>query len=156
MRLSTTAPSISHGHNKYQTCHLRQQNFTAGDLIGPSPMRRGGSCVCTCSESVLTFQVAIDGHIGNASSWQPAAVTLDGSRPTIVEDVCSTGAKLHGRNLPAEGEALIIRVGDVELLASVAWRKRDDCGITFEQPLDPAGVRQLKNEGQLGRVYGIV
>jgi hypothetical protein len=85
-----------------------------------------------------------------------AAVTLQGSQPVVVEDVGSTGAKLRGRGLPATGQEMIIKIGNMDVLASVAWSKRDECGITFDAPLDPASVTQLKAEGQLGRVMGIV
>jgi hypothetical protein len=51
---------------------------------------------------------------------------------------------------------MIIKIGNMDVLASVAWSKRDECGITFDAPLDPASVTQLKAEGQLGRVMGIV
>lgn len=85
-----------------------------------------------------------------------SAVTLVGSSSIVVKDLCSTGAKLCGRNLPADGGAVLIKVGDLDVLASVAWRKGDECGITFSPSLDHASVEHLKKEGQLGRILGII
>lgn len=89
-------------------------------------------------------------------SLAAAAVALHGSRSVIVEDVCSTGARLRGRNLPSSGAQLVIRVGDSDLMASVAWAANDECGVTFDAPLDPKGVQKLKDDGQFGRVFGLV
>jgi hypothetical protein len=85
-----------------------------------------------------------------------AAVTLDKTRSVVVEDVCSSGARLRGRDLPASGQELLVKVGPVDVLASVAWSERDECGITFDPPLQASGVKQLKDEGRLGRVLGVL
>lgn len=108
------------------------------------------------------FGKRIDGLGGNRRAKRErvllaaAAVTLQGSHSVVVEDIGSTGAKLRGRGLPTTGQAMTIKVGNMDVFASVAWSKRDECGITFEPPLNPASVTQLKAEGQLGRVMGIV
>jgi len=85
-----------------------------------------------------------------------AAVMLDRSRSVVVEDVCSSGARLRGRDLPEDGQELLVKVGSIDVMASVAWSGQDVCGITFDPPLQPAGVKQLKDEGRLGRVLGIL
>jgi hypothetical protein len=79
-----------------------------------------------------------------------AAVTLSGSRSIVVDDVCSTGARLQGRGLPADGEQLLVKVGATDTMASVAWSGREECGITFDPPLDATGVQRLRDEGSLG------
>jgi len=84
-----------------------------------------------------------------------AALTLEKARSVVVEDLCSSGAKLRGRDLPKDGDELLVKVGLVEILAHVAWSARDECGIRFEQALDPGCVEQFKNEGRLGHVMGI-
>jgi hypothetical protein len=84
------------------------------------------------------------------------AVMLDRSRSVVVEDVCSSGARLRGRDLPEQGQQLLLKVGPVDFLASVAWVRTEECGITFTPPLEPTGVIQLKEEGKLGRVLGII
>jgi hypothetical protein len=77
-----------------------------------------------------------------------SAVTLGGSQSVIVEDVCSTGARLRGRNLPVGGKQLMIKVGGMNILAEVAWSGSEECGITFDAPLDQDGVQTLKHEGR--------
>lgn len=84
-----------------------------------------------------------------------SALTLGGSQSVIVEDVCATGARLRGRNLPPNGRQLVIRVGAVDVLASVAWRASEECGITFDTPLDQEGVDSLRFEGRFRTVLGV-
>jgi hypothetical protein len=83
-----------------------------------------------------------------------AAVTLDRCHSVTLDDVCSTGARLSGRDLPGDGRDVLIRVGELELMASVAWSKRNACGITFENGLESSAVERLKHEGALTRVLG--
>ena len=85
-----------------------------------------------------------------------AAVTLDRICSVVVEDVCSSGARLRGRDLPSDGHELVVKVGPVDVMASVVWSRHEECGFTFDHPLEPAGVKQLKEEGRLGRVLGIL
>lgn len=85
-----------------------------------------------------------------------SAMLMEGSRSIVVDDVCSTGARLRGRDLPATGADMIVRIGGLDILATVAWREEQQCGITFEAPLDHNGVQQLKEAGSIGHVLGVV
>jgi len=85
-----------------------------------------------------------------------SATTMESTRSVIFDDVCSTGARLRGRDLPEEGADVIVRVGGADILASVAWKAKEQCGITFEDTLDESGVQQLKEAGSVGRVLGLV
>lgn len=85
-----------------------------------------------------------------------AAVSIGRSRSVIVQDVCSSGARLQGRDLPQTGKELIVKVGSVDAMASVAWSDGAECGITFDPPLDGNGVRAIKDEGRLGHVLGVI
>jgi hypothetical protein len=85
-----------------------------------------------------------------------SAVMLDRAQAIIVEEVCSQGAKLRGRNLPQHGEELLVKIGAMEVFGSVAWSCGDSCGISFDEPLDQQTVRHMKVEGRLGGVVAIV
>ena len=85
-----------------------------------------------------------------------SAMLMEGSRSIIVDDVCASGARLRGRDLPETGSEMIVRVGGLDILGSVAWQEKEQCGITFDSPLDPMGVQQLKDAGSLGHVLGLV
>jgi len=74
----------------------------------------------------------------------------------IIEDLCSTGAKLRGRNLPVSGKNMRIAVGSMTLNAAVAWNGSEQCGVTFDTPLDEMAVRQLLHEGRWGHVLSII
>ena len=51
---------------------------------------------------------------------------------------------------------MIVRIGGLDILSTVAWREEQQCGITFEAPLDHNGVQQLKEAGSIGHVLGVV
>ena len=85
-----------------------------------------------------------------------SAVTMAGSQSVIVENVCSSGARLRGRNLPDRGKELIIKVGNMDVFANVTWRAEEECGIAFDPPLEQADVIHLKREGRWGMAIGIV
>jgi hypothetical protein len=85
-----------------------------------------------------------------------SAVTDGRSQSAILEDVCSTGAKLRCGELPNVGQHLCVKIGSAEFRASVAWVKTEVCGIAFETPIDQDGVRQIKVEGRSGAKFGIV
>ncbi len=84
-----------------------------------------------------------------------AAITIENCRSVIVEDVCPSGAKLRGRNLPGIGASMLIKTGTMDVLASVAWVEQDSCGVTFEFILGDDDVTLLKKEGHWANLMGI-
>lgn len=107
------------------------------------------------------FGKRIDGPGGRRrSSREPvvlaaSAVTLDAARAVVVTDVSPSGAKLEGRDLPAEGTSVLFSVGNTQLLANVVWSGRNECGIGFETPISSDVSDHLKREGCWARVMGI-
>ncbi len=85
-----------------------------------------------------------------------SATTLGGSRSVAISDLGLHGAKLSGRSLPQDGRQILLKVGEIEVMGEVAWSGEHDCGMTFDEPLDTAGIAALKDEGRLGIVYTIV
>ena len=77
------------------------------------------------------------------------------SRSVIVTDVSPTGAKLQGRELPGAGANVLVTVGEMELFASVAWTRFNECGITFEAQLSDEVMDHLKAEGRWAKVVGL-
>lgn len=61
-----------------------------------------------------------------------SAVSFDGSRSVLIEDICMTGARLRGRCLPEPGTGILVRVGNRSLFGSVAWAAGDHRGVAFE------------------------
>lgn len=60
-----------------------------------------------------------------------SASSMDGSSCIIIEDLCLTGAKVLGRDLPVEGSEILVRSGDRAVLGRVAWAREDRRGIVF-------------------------
>jgi len=55
----------------------------------------------------------------------------DSARGLIIEDICLTGARVMGRDLPREGTEILIRRGDQALLGEIVWAAADRRGIVF-------------------------
>jgi hypothetical protein len=81
---------------------------------------------------------------------------MNGRQSVLVENVCSSGARLRARAVPNQGKELMIRVGSLNLLSRVAWSGDRKCGITFDAPLNQLDVITLKKEGRWGTVMGVV
>lgn len=67
-----------------------------------------------------------------------SAVTLNGSKSVIVEDICPTGARLVGRNLPEAGDEILLRTNNLAVLGRIAWAKQDERGIIFYESGAPS------------------
>ena len=61
-------------------------------------------------------------------------VTQAQSVDVMLIDMSSTGAKLHGSQLPAEGQAVLVRIGPLTASGTVAWREGGLCGVRFDTP----------------------
>lgn len=84
-----------------------------------------------------------------------SALSLESSAAVVVTDVSGKGAKLLGKELPSRGANVLISVGDVEFFAKVAWTARDECGVTFETPLDSRLISRIKRDGRWTKVMGV-
>ena len=62
-----------------------------------------------------------------------SAITLDGAKSVIVEDLCSRGAKIVGRVLPGAGKEILLRTTYKMVLGRIAWAKDDFRGVMFEE-----------------------
>ena len=81
-----------------------------------------------------------------------SALGFQRSMAVLVPDLSEVGAKLRGRALPEQGERLLINFGETGLFATVAWCRRDECGIIFDQPIDARGVKRLQIEADWAKV----
>ena len=61
-----------------------------------------------------------------------SAMTMEGSKSVIVEDLCLKGARLVGRDLPPPGKEILLRTNDNAILGRVAWAEHDRRGVVFE------------------------
>jgi hypothetical protein len=82
----------------------------------------------------------------------PASLkALDCSGGVTLIDVSSTGAKLRGAPLPGDGDDLWITVGPMKVFATVIWKQTKECGVTFDVPLTPLQIHQLRGQGDHAR-----
>jgi hypothetical protein len=103
----------------------------------------------------------MDGLSGRRAAGRQAVIlaasarSIDRSRSVVITDVSPRGAKLLGRDFPAAGAEVMVSAGAIDLFATIAWRKNDECGVTFDEPIAEALVAQLKDEGRWARVMGV-
>jgi hypothetical protein len=57
------------------------------------------------------------------------------SRSVDLIDLSTTGAKLRGRDLPPEGQEVLIRLGDFEAFGVIIWQGDHHCGLRFDVAL---------------------
>lgn len=70
--------------------------------------------------------------------------TVTKSHPAVLVDISATGARLRTTDLPQVGEELMVTVESIRAFGCVAWLRGDQFGISFDDPLDPADVLQLR------------
>ena len=67
-----------------------------------------------------------------------SAVTMNGAKSVIVEDLCPKGARLIGRDLPEPGKEVLLRTSDLAVLGRIAWARRDERGLVFDETGGPS------------------
>jgi hypothetical protein len=86
----------------------------------------------------------------------PAALlTLHHSQSVVIADISSSGAALLGRNLPSEFEDVWLKVGTVDVLGTVVWRKGRFCGLTFDAPLSDRQLNYIRREASAIMLGGV-
>lgn len=60
------------------------------------------------------------------------AVFDDWSTSVLVQDLSLTGARLRGRDLPADSRILTLSIGDRSLTAEIRWAANDQRGVAFD------------------------
>ena len=81
-----------------------------------------------------------------------SAVSVQGSKSIVVEDLSLDGARVRGRDLPAAGKQVLIWMEGLDVLGSVAWSKFDESGIVFDRTLDASELTCLE-ERAVGTVF---
>ena len=81
-----------------------------------------------------------------------SAVSVQGSKSVVVEDVSVDGAKLRGRNLPKVGKQVLIWMEGLDVLGSVAWSKFGEGGVVFDTRLDARDLTCLEEQA-VGTVF---
>jgi hypothetical protein len=70
-------------------------------------------------------------------------------------DISCTGIRVRGRELPAEGEDLQIKIESVRAFGTVMWVDGQQCGVAFECPLMPFEVDSLRRQASLPSFAGL-
>ncbi len=77
-----------------------------------------------------------------------ALMTLSNSHTVTLVNISSTGARLRGDNLPTRDKDVWLKIGPLDILATVVWRASDLCGVTFDTTLPDHYWSYIRREGK--------
>jgi hypothetical protein len=83
-----------------------------------------------------------------------SAMAITRSRSVVISDLSSHGARLGGRDLPHNGDEVLMVVGSVDAMATVVWQSADKCGVRFDEPLGEPSIVQMKRDAAWAEVTG--
>lgn len=83
-----------------------------------------------------------------------SALAVTRSRSIVVQDISESGAALAGRDLPPAGDDVLMVVGPFDAMARVIWQTADQCGIRFDEPIEPDLLAQMKRQASWESVCG--
>ena len=81
-----------------------------------------------------------------------SALAIARSRSVVVNDLSLEGAQLAGRDLPPEGDDVLIVVGSLDAMATVVWRNGDQCGVRFDEAIADETIAQMRREGDWSKI----
>lgn len=81
-----------------------------------------------------------------------SAVTIQGSKSVVVENLSAGGAKIRGRYLPRKGKQILIWMEGLDVLGSVAWASNDECGVRFDVALEAEALTCLEEQA-VGTIF---
>ncbi len=72
--------------------------------------------------------------------------TLSRSHTAELIDISATGARLHGHDVPEEGEEVLLSVDRLRAFGSVAWACDEEFGIAFDIAVHAEEVDALREK----------
>jgi hypothetical protein len=66
--------------------------------------------------------------------------TLSGEIFGQLWDLSETGARISIASAPERGESALLKWGTEQVMCRIVWTEGDMCGLSFENPIDPAIV----------------
>ena len=83
--------------------------------------------------------------VPRAKAGRAASLSGAGKRYFLtLVDVSRTGARLSGPEIPENGDAVLFRAADVEMLATVVRTAPNECAVDFTTPIAAAEVQRLQ------------
>lgn len=74
------------------------------------------------------------------------------TRPCLIDDISTTGARLRLHSALTQGQALMLNFHELKLFGTVMWVRGAECGLRFDQPLeleDMQGMLWIKDNRAL-------
>jgi hypothetical protein len=77
-----------------------------------------------------------------------ALLTLERSHAVEIVEVSAAGARIRGCGPIALEQDLWLKVGTIDVLATVAWIADDLCGVSFDRALDAEEQAHVRHEAR--------
>ena len=71
---------------------------------------------------------------------------LSGQRRVVLREVSEIGALVEGEDLPGLGSDVIIRCGDIDVMATVVRVEKGKCALAFDEPANSQQIVRLRME----------
>jgi hypothetical protein len=65
------------------------------------------------------------------------------TRDCLIDDISCTGARLRVMQPLAEHQSLLLAFHELKLFATVVWLRGGECGLRFDQPIDPEDMQGM-------------
>lgn len=83
-------------------------------------------------------------HFNRLRLGVPAQLVLTHeTRDCLIDDISCTGARLRAVHPLAEHQALLLVFHELKLFATVVWLRDGECGLRFDQPIDPEDMQGM-------------
>jgi hypothetical protein len=76
--------------------------------------------------------------------------TLARAYEALLVDISATGARVRAEDLPPVGEELNLAAHHVKTFCTVKWRRDDECGLQFYEPLLQDDVIKVRRQVAAG------
>lgn len=83
--------------------------------------------------------------VPRAKAGRPASLAADDRKYLLtLVDVSRTGARLSGPDIPEEGDDVLFRAADVEMVGTVVRTAANECAVDFATPIAAVEVQRLQ------------
>ncbi|WP_374279746.1 PilZ domain-containing protein [Novosphingobium sp.] len=83
-------------------------------------------------------------HFNRLRLGAPASLALTHQQRTcLIDDISRTGARLRVQQPVAERQSAILLFHELQLFSQVVWSRGLECGLHFDQPLDPEDMQGM-------------
>lgn len=77
-------------------------------------------------------------------------ITMGDRHPAILYNISETGAHLRAKDAPSEKTELFLQVASLDVYARVVWKRGEECGLAFDDPIRAWDIELLRAQAEKG------